>query len=73
MRNLRSEIPGGLIMFADCPTCDQPIEVDHVHNGIGMTWHAVHCGWGHEFASKDVYEAYSAADLAEVRARRGKD
>lgn len=57
-------------MFADCPTCNQPVEVDYVHNGVCMCWHGVHCGWGHVFAPEDVYEAYSAAELDEVRAAR---
>jgi len=41
--------------YAQCPECGEKMFVDYVNNGVGMVWHGVHCGWGHDgFMDEDV-------------------
>ena len=48
-----------------CPDCNQPMEVDHVDNGVMMVWHGTHCGWGQAYmADKDVFPTREALLVA---------
>lgn len=31
----------------NCPTCGEPVQPFHAHNGIAHAWHFVHCGYNH--------------------------
>lgn len=47
-----------------CDTCG-PVYVEQVHNGVGWTFHAVHCGWGHEYTRDQLMteaEAHAAVE-----------
>ena len=50
-----------MTMFYLCPV-DGPVPVDYVNNGVGYTWHGIHCGWGHEFAVDDLVSEDAAMD-----------
>lgn len=39
--------------YTVCDRCGV-VPVEQTHNGIGPTWHSVHCGWGHEHSAAEL-------------------
>lgn len=51
-----------------CDTCGAPVAPDRVHNGVGYTWHYVHCGYGHDgqeplYTEDEAWEARRRSKL----------
>jgi len=49
--------------YAQCPECGEKMFVDYVNNGVGMVWHGVHCGWGHDGLTDEDIKNDEAAKL----------
>jgi hypothetical protein len=62
-------------MWAPCPDCGEPMEVEWTHNGVMAVLHGVHCGWGQDgFHPDDCFEsAKECHDAMLARREAGRD